>query len=110
MRLSVYAAAVLLVGSMASPALAQRQFAQNWQDLGPRERFDAMRNYQQHRQLPEDRQRDVEDRYDRWQQMPPDEQSRIRRNYDRLQHLDPQERNRFDKRYEKWKQRTAPRQ
>lgn len=91
------------------PAQAQ-PLAQNWQDLSPRERYKAMRNYDQHRQLPAERQQDMEQRYERWRQMPPDEQSRIRKNYDRLRQLGPQERDQFDRKYERWKRRTAPRE
>lgn len=106
--MKLYGAILFLFCVAVRPAAAEPRFAQNWQDLGPRERFDAMRNYEQHRRLPEERQRAVEDRYERWRQMPPDEQSRIRQNYDRLQRKDPQERDRFEKRYEKWKRRKAP--
>jgi len=98
----------LLLGLTLQPSYAWSQLAQNWQDLGPRERFDAMRNYKQHRDLPEERQRDLEDRYERFQQMAPEEQRRIRQNYERLNQLDPQERARFEKRYQRWKRRTAP--
>jgi hypothetical protein len=82
--------------------------AQNWRDLSPAERYDALQNYRQHQRLPEDSQRDIEKRYQRWQQMSPDERERIRQNYERMQQLPPQERERLQRKYEKWRQQTAP--
>ncbi len=111
MSLPTCASLITLLCCLAlQPVQAQSRLAQNWQDLSPRERFDAMRNYRQHRQLPEERQQDMEQRYERWRQMSPDEQLRIRRNYDRLRQLGPQERDQFERRYQRWKQRTGPRQ
>ena len=99
-----------IVGLLAVllPLVVSGQEGEDWENLSPRERFDAMRNYQQHQRLPEDRQRDLEQRYERFLQLPPEEQSRIRRNYDRFNQLHPQERERFERRYEKWKRRTTP--
>jgi len=78
--------------------------AQNWKDFSPKERYDALQNYQRHQQLPEERQKDVEQGYERWRKMPPDERARVRKNYDRLQRLPPKEREQFDRKYEKWRQ------
>ena len=86
----------------AAPLLAQ-----NWRDLSPKERYDALQNYRRHEQLPEDRQRDIEQGYERWRNLPPDERDRVRQNYQRFQQLPPQERERFERKYEKWKQQHA---
>ncbi len=105
------ASTFLLLAALALvPLVAYGQEGQDWQDLSPRERYDAMRNYKQHRQLPEERQRDVEERYERFRQLPQEEQARIRQNYDRFKQLRPQERERFEKRYERWKRRRAPKE
>src|SRR5512135_3065655 len=78
--------------------------AQNWRELSPSERYNTLRNYQQHERLPEDSQRDIEKRYERWQQMSPEERARVRQNYERLQRMPPQERDRIQRKYEKWRQ------
>jgi len=95
---------------LASPVLAQPAAppAPSWQNLTPKERYDAMKNYWQHEQRPQEQKRDIEERYQRWRNMPPDEQGRIRQNYQRLQQLPPPERDRFEQKYEKWKQQAAP--
>ena len=83
--------------------------AQNWRDLSPKERYDALQNYRQHERLPEDRQRDIEKRYERWQGMSPDERDRVRQNYERFRQLPPGERERFQRKYDKWRrQGDAP--
>jgi uncharacterized protein DUF3106 len=82
--------------------------AQNWRELSPGERYDTLKNYQQHERLPEDGRRDVEKRYERWQQMSPDERDHIRQNYQRFQQLPPQERARIQQKYEKWRQQAEP--
>ncbi len=82
--------------------------AQNWRELGPRERYNALQNYWRHERLPPDRQRDVEKRYERWQSMSPDERNRIRQNYERYRQLPPQERERAQRRYDKWVQQGGP--
>jgi len=73
--------------------------AQNWQDYSPRERYEALRNYRRHEQLPEDRQREVEKQYERWQGMPEQERAKIRENYERYQNLSPREQERLERRY-----------
>jgi len=92
----------------AHPAFAFPVFAQNWRDLSPRERYDALQNYWRHQQLPDDRKRDMENRYERWQKMPPDERARIRQNFERFRQLPPQERERFQRKYDKWKRESEP--
>ena len=82
--------------------------AQNWRELSPGERYDTLRNYQQHERLPEDGRRDVERRYERWQQMSPDDRDRVRQNYQRMQQLPPHERDRLHRKYEKWRQQGHP--
>jgi len=82
--------------------------AQNWHDLGPKERYDAMQNYWRHQRLPEDRQRAVEEHYERWRTLPPDQRDRVRQNYERFRQLPPQERERFEKKYQKWKEQAPP--
>jgi Protein of unknown function (DUF3106) len=90
-------------GVMAFPTLAQ-----NWRELSPGERYDTLRNYQEHERLPEDSQREIEKRYERWQRMSPDERERIRQNYERMQQLSPRERDRLQRKYEKWRQQGEP--
>jgi hypothetical protein len=92
----------------ASGALAFPLLAQNWPDLSPKERYDALQNYRQHQQLPAERQQDIERRYERWRNLPPDERARVRQNYERFRQLPPKERERFERKYEKWKHRAAP--
>src|SRR5207249_1743653 len=59
----------LLSGLPKSPGFSGA-LAQNWQELSPRQKYDALRNYRQYEQLPEGHQRDIEQRYQRWQAMP----------------------------------------
>jgi uncharacterized protein DUF3106 len=96
----------LVVGVAAAGAAPL--LAQNWRELGPKERYDAMQNYWRHEQLPQERQRDIEKRYERWQGMSPDERARVRQNYERYQKLPPQERERFQRKYEKWRREAPP--
>ena len=103
--LSMVCALILVYGTTVS---AFPLLAQNWRDLGPRERYDALQNYWQHEQLPQDRQRDVEKRYERWQGLSPEERARIRKNYERYQQLPPQDRERFRRKYEKWRKESQP--
>jgi len=102
-RVTLSAVAVASVVGLASPARSQ-----NWRDLGPKERYDAMQNYWRHERLPEERQRDVERRYERWQTLPQDQRDRVRQNYERFRQLPPQERERFEKKYQKWKGQAPP--
>ena len=107
----VRAAVAVALGSallVAPVAASNLLLAQNWRELGPKERYDTMQNYWQHQQLPQDRQQDIEQRYERWRTLPPDERQRIRQNYERFQHLTPAERERFERKYQKWRQGEAP--
>ena len=82
---------------MRAPATIR--LAQNWQDYSPRERYEALRNYRRHEQLPEDRQREVEKQYQRWQGMPEQERQKIRENYERYRNLSPRDQERIERRY-----------
>ncbi len=95
------------VAVLAAP-LAVRLSAQQWQEYGPGERLDALRNYRRHRELPEERQRQVEEQYERWRQMPEEERDRIRENYERYRRMPPQERSLFEDKYRTWKRERRP--
>lgn len=99
----VGAIAVTLVAT-AGAGSAVPLLAENWRDMSPAERYEALRNYHRHERLPQDRQRDIEKRYERWQEMSPNERARIKQNYQRFQNLPPGERERFQRKYEKWRQ------
>src|SRR5262245_32819629 len=71
------AVAFACVGLLMTAAMLSPLRAQTWKELSPKERYDALQNYQQHQQLPEDRQKDVERRYERWRNMPPDARDRV---------------------------------
>jgi len=92
----------------ANAAFGFPLLAQNWRDLGPKERYDAMQNYRQHEQLPAEQQRDMEQRYEQWRRLPQDERERVRQNYERFKQMPPQERERFERKYEKWKRHSGP--
>ena len=96
--------------ALASRAEAFQSLVQNWRELSPGERYNTLRNYQEHERLPEDSRRDVEKSYERWQQMSPEERARVRQNYERLQQMPPQERDRMQRKYEKWRQEGSPSQ
>jgi len=90
------------LGAAAEPA-------PRWEELSDRERAQAWQNFEEYRQLPEDRRRFIERRYDRYRDLPPGEQKKLRRNYNRYQGLDAQERDRFHRKYRRWKsKRKAP--
>ena len=103
----VLACTGLALASIAVPG-AQPVRAQEWHDLSPKERYDALQNYWRYQGLPEDRQRDVEKGYERWRNMPQHERDRIRQNYERYRQLGPQERDRFERKYQKWRQQGGP--
>jgi hypothetical protein len=108
-RVPVAAIALLLAGSPVAGVRmvsAQTRLAESWQDLGPKERYQSLQNYWQHQQLPQDRQREIEQRYERWRGMSPDERARVRQNYERFKKLPPQERERFQRKYEKWRRES----
>jgi hypothetical protein len=87
-------------------ASAQTRPAGGWRDLSPKERYQSLQNYWHHQQLPQQRQREIEQRYERWRSMSPDERARIRQNYERFKKLPPQERERFQRKYDKWRQQS----
>jgi|SRR5215468_8459118 len=101
-------AAVLLMDRPV--AAAGPWLAQNWPELGPKERYDTMQNYWQHKQLPPDRQQDIQQHYERWRNLPPDERDRVRQNYQRFKQLTPAEQQRFERKYQKWRQGGPPQQ
>ncbi len=88
-------------------AHAQPLLAQGWRDLSPKQRYNTLQNYWQHEQLPQDRQREIEQRYERWRSMSPDERARVQQNYERFRKLPPHERERFQRKYNKWREQGA---
>ena len=58
------------------------QIAESWDDLSPAQRERALHNYQQYRDLPAEKKRDMDQRYDRWKNMPRSDQERLRRKHD----------------------------
>jgi hypothetical protein len=92
-----------LVLVIAAPVAAQLLPAGEWQNYGPSERYEALRNYRRHEKLPRDEQRAVEKHYQRWKQLPEDERERIRRNYERYRDLPQNERDQFERKYRAWK-------
>ncbi len=105
-------AVFLLAGQLfagAAPASTHgMMLADLWQNLTPRQRYEALRNFKEHESRPEDRQRDIEERYQRWQSLPDNERDRIRQNYERYRALPQPERDRFQRKYERWKQTSPP--
>jgi len=94
-------AALLLFAVIA--LLPAGAVADEWNRYGPRERYEAMQNYNQHRQLPKQERKNIERQYQRWQQLPDDERAKVRRNYERLQQLSPDERRSFERKYQQWR-------
>ncbi len=90
------------VRSSAEPPPPGR-LAQSWEELSPRERGEALRNYQRFQQLPPEQRESVERNYQRWRQLPPQEKERIRGNYREYQKMSPQERRDFQRRYDQWR-------
>ena len=90
----------------AHKTLAGAVLSQRWEDLSPRERKQALRNFQRFQQLSPEQQKTLEQQYHHWRSLPPEEQQRIRRNYEHYQQLDPYEKEEFEELYRKWKSRT----
>jgi hypothetical protein len=92
-------ATAALFSVLGAPAFAVDlwQLAENWQQYSPGERYEALRNYERHREKPKKNQREVERQYQRWQKMPEPERERIRRNYERYKNMPPEERSRLRK-------------
>lgn len=99
------AVALLGVAGWLLPVVA---VAQSWQEMSPRQRYDAMQNYWDYERQPEANRRRLDQQYERWQQLSPEEQERVRRNYDKWQQLPPGEQQRFEEKYEKWKRQAEP--
>lgn len=91
---------ILLIGATVGAQLCQ---AGDWQNYGPSERYEALRNYRRHEKLPREEQRAVERHYQRWKELPEQERERIRRNYERYRQLPPNERDQFERKYRAWK-------
>jgi basic membrane lipoprotein Med (substrate-binding protein (PBP1-ABC) superfamily) len=107
MRVPVLTIALLLAGCFIAGgriASAQARAAAGWGDLNPKQRYQSLQNYWHHQQLPQERQREIEQRYERWRSMSPDERARVRQNYERFKKLPPDERERFQRKYDKWRQ------
>jgi hypothetical protein len=109
-RCGALAVLCLAAAVLAAPQRADAYplLAQQWRDLSPKERYDAMRNYDYFQRLPQDRKQDVERDYERWRNMPPDKRDRVRQNYQRFERLGPREREQFERKYQKWKQQAEP--
>jgi hypothetical protein len=93
-RVFAVVALILLLGPPVVAAEVWR-FAKDWQQYSPEERYEALRNYERHREKPKKNQREVERQYQRWQKMPKGERERIRRNYERYKNMPPEERSRL---------------
>jgi hypothetical protein len=104
--LTVAVLVVTLAGEILCPSFS---FGQNWQDYSPSERYEALRNFRRHQELPRDAQRDVEQKYQRWQNLPEGDRDKIRRNYDRYRDMPPGERDQFERKYRTWR-RGQPQQ
>lgn len=107
-RANTAAVLVLVASAMATVAFAQPKLAEGWRDLSPPQRYRSLQNYWRHQQLPQDRQREVEQHYEHWRSMSPEERARVRENYERFRKLPPQERERFQRKYDKWRQQGEP--
>ncbi len=94
---------VVLLAVIGRCAVVQAQeqppLVQQWQDLNRRERYEALQNYERHRELPRERREKVERQYERWQRMPEDEREHIRENYERYRSMPPRERSQVERNY-----------
>ena len=104
MRVQAVTIAILLTGSFIAGVRIVSAQAEGWRDLSPKQRYQSLQNYWHHQQLPQERQREIEQRYERWRSMSPDERTHVRQNYERFRKLPPQERERFQRKYDKWRQ------
>jgi hypothetical protein len=101
-RAAVLALGILLATGTGTPASADDPGAQRrWQDLSPRERGEAYRNYQRFQKMPPEQRRQVERNYDRWQKLPPQEKERLRSNYRQYREMPPERRRELDRRGER---------
>lgn len=90
---------------LGSPALADDRHAQSWQEMSPKERGEAYRNYQRFQKMPPEQRREVERNYDRWQRMPQQEKERMRSNYRQYREMPRKERRALDRREDRRKRR-----
>ncbi len=101
MRVSLLFAALLLGATVA--AAQPGPGGRPWGQLSPEERQRAWENYQRYRELPEQRQRSLEQRHRQFQALPPQEQQRLRQNYEIYRGFDPNQRQEFGQKYRRWK-------
>jgi hypothetical protein len=80
-----------------------------WQQYGPGQRYQALQNYERHRERPKQQRKEIERQYQRWQQMPNDERERIRKNYQRFQQMPPGQRSEIERRSRSQKRPPPPR-
>ena len=78
-----------------------------WKEYGPGKRYQALQNYERHRELPKQQRKEIERQYQRFQQMPDAERERIRKNYQRFQQMPPRQRSEIENRSRS--QRKEPR-
>jgi hypothetical protein len=69
-----------------------------WKEYGPGQRYQALQNYERHREMPKQQRKEIERQYQRFQQMPDAERERIRKNYQRFQQMPPGQRSEIEKR------------
>jgi len=81
--------------------------AQEWRDMSPKQRYDAMQNYWDYEKRPEPERQQMEEQYQQFQALPPADQERVRKNYERWQNLPDADRRRFERKYEKWRRQEA---
>lgn len=99
-----------LLGTVLLLAMPRTVWADPWQDMSPRQRYDALQNYYDYQSQPQERRDQVQRDYERWQQLPPQEQERLRRNFEKWQRMPPEEQQQLQRKYETWKRRDeAPR-
>jgi hypothetical protein len=96
--LVVFATVLPPAAPAGPPGWTGNRLAQGWRDLSPKERGEALRNYERFQKMPPDQRREVERNYDRWQTLPRREKERLRSNYQRYRDLPPEERRRYDRR------------
>lgn len=82
------AASYLAVQALVVP----KATGQSWDDLSPRERYDAFRHYEQYRRESKQRQEELEKRYRRWRELPPETRRHLRERYQQFEGLPAQKR------------------
>jgi hypothetical protein len=89
---------ILLIGVLGGVLLCQSAAQAQWKKYSPGERYEALQNYRRHRELPKQRQKEIERQYQRYQKMPEGERERIRKNYQRFQQMPPRQRSELEHR------------